>query len=171
MNLFSELSKGNAQALAVLGFAFGFLALLFAGTIWLRWRRFEARWQALLSGNGSSLEQKLEAHLSRLNSLETGHTNLAERVQSLDSRMLSAKRFVGFTRFDAFDDIRGEQSFALAIYDEKGNGAVLSSLIGRADARFYCKELVEGRSEVGLSQEEENAIRHAAYGRRTPTTP
>lgn len=87
--------------------------------------------------------------------------SLTKRIQHLEDDMLSAKRFVGLVRYDAFEDVGGNQSFALAVYDSEGNGAVLTSLVGRQDCRVYCKPLMNGRSERDLSREEQRAISEA----------
>jgi hypothetical protein len=64
-------------------------------------------------------------------------------------------------RYDAFEDVGGAQSFALALYDDQGNGAVMNGIVGRTDCRVYCKPLVAGRSPHNLSQEESRAISEA----------
>lgn len=68
-------------------------------------------------------------------------------------------------RYDAFEEVRGNQSFAMALYDDQGNGVVLSGIVGRTDSRVYCKPLVNGRSERNLSQEEQRAIEEATASR------
>jgi hypothetical protein len=68
---------------------------------------------------------------------------------------------LGLVRYDAFEDVGGSQSFALAIYDENGDGAILTSIVGRADCRVYAKPLVKMQSERKLSQEEQRAINDA----------
>lgn len=75
--------------------------------------------------------------------------------------MTGAKRHVGLVKYDAFEDVGGSQSFALALYDDKGDGALITSLVGRSDCRVYCKPLIGGKSERSLSQEEQRAIREA----------
>ncbi|HVL40209.1 MAG TPA: DUF4446 family protein, partial [Fimbriimonadaceae bacterium] len=85
-----------------------------------------------------------------------------KRIVQLEEKVAGAKRHVGLVRYDAFEDVGGSQSFALAIYDDKGNGAVITSLVGRTDCRVYCKPLLNGRSERNLSQEEQRAIEAAA---------
>jgi hypothetical protein len=86
---------------------------------------------------------------------------LQKRVEDLEDRMTRAKSQLGLVRYDAFDDVGGAQSFALALYDDRGDGMVLSGIVGRMDSRVYCKPLVNGRSERDLSQEEQRAIREA----------
>ena len=54
---------------------------------------------------------------------------------------------VGMARFDAFDDVGGEQSFALALLDANNTGVVVTSLYGRQDCRVYIKGINKGEGE------------------------
>jgi hypothetical protein len=72
-----------------------------------------------------------------------------------------ALRHVGVVRYDAFGDMGGRLSFSAALYDDEGNGLVISSINGRSETRTYAKPLVELCSDHTLSPEEEDAIRTA----------
>jgi hypothetical protein len=72
-----------------------------------------------------------------------------------------ALRHVGVVRYDAFGDMGGRLSFSAALFDDEGNGLVLSSINGRSETRTYAKPLVDLRSDHTLSPEEEDAIRLA----------
>ncbi len=67
----------------------------------------------------------------------------------------------GLVRFSAFQNIGGDQSFALAMLDSKGNGIVMSSIFGREESRIYCKAIKDGKSSYTLSDEEREAIEKA----------
>lgn len=143
-------------ALIALGLA---VAIVVLG---LRYRALERRWTDLLRGaRGENLEELLQAQMRE-------HRVLAERIgrcqaeiDDLGRRFPSCKRFSGLVRFDAFPDVGGEQSFALALYDERGDGFVLSSLVGREGCRVYCKPLKGGHSDRLLSDEERGAVERA----------
>jgi len=72
-----------------------------------------------------------------------------------------ALRHVGVVRYDAFGDMGGRLSFSAALFDDEGNGLVISSINGRSETRTYAKPLVDLRSDHALSPEEEDAIRIA----------
>jgi len=69
-----------------------------------------------------------------------------------------ALRHVGVVRYDAFGDMGGRLSFSAALYDDDGDGLVISSINGRSETRTYAKPLIDLRSEHRLSPEEEQAI-------------
>jgi len=136
-------------------------------TAWLialsrRMKKDTAKWRGLLEGvRGENLERLLQDHLRERMALETRLENTIGRVTELEAKMVRCKRHLGLVRYDAFEDVGGSQSFALSLYDDEGNGVVLSGLIGRSDCRVYCKPIKNGTSERHMSQEEQEAIRTA----------
>lgn len=90
------------------------------------------------------LEEELRESAGLLNRLASGLQNCVQKV--------------GLVRFDAFEDIGGQQSYALALLDANNNGIVLSSLYSRVDNRTYAKPLQQGRSQHNLSEEEQKAV-------------
>ncbi len=128
-------------------------------------RRIRNRFRDLLQGaRGETLELLLQDHLNERLKLQTELQRTQDRVQTLETKMRRTKRHLGLVRYDAFEDVGGAQSFALAIHDDEGDGAVLTSLVGRSDCRVYCKPLAAGKSERSLSDEELEALRQAATG-------
>lgn len=91
----------------------------------------------------------------RLEELQQRHTELKARQELCVQR-------VGFLRFDAFEDVGGEQSFALALLDANNNGVVVSNLFSRVDSRVYAKRITAGQSDHNLSEEERKAVSKAA---------
>ncbi len=138
----------------------------FTFVIAVRLSALRGRMRSLLEGaRGENVERMLYEQLRERVVLEEKLHDVLKRLDSLESRMLGSKRFMGIVRYDAFEDVGGTQSFALALYDERGEGIVLTSLVGRADCRVYCKALVGGRSDRGLSAEEKEAIAIASATR------
>ena len=64
-------------------------------------------------------------------------------------------------RYDAFGDMGGRLSFSAALFDDRGDGLVITSINGRSETRTYAKELVGLKSDHTLSPEEEQAIEAA----------
>ena len=80
------------------------------------------------------------------------------REQAQAGAVPTALRHVGVVRYDAFGDMGGRLSFSAAIFDDNGDGLVVSSINGRSETRTYAKALVDLRSEHSLSPEEQQAI-------------
>ena len=124
--------------------------------------RAERRWAALMRAtDGRNLESILQAHLAERERQEAEIESLGARVRHVEEKARNAKRHIGLLRFDAFDEIGGHQSFAVALVDARGDGLVLSTIVGRETARTFAKAIVGGRSELELSGEERRALREA----------
>ncbi|MBC8064738.1 MAG: DUF4446 family protein [Chlorobia bacterium] len=160
-SVFKSLAANSPQAillLFVLSLALGIAFFLQSRKI----KRLNSRWKDLMDGvKGENLERLLYDHLRERMQIQTQIDGLGERVLILEDKMTGAKRHLGLVKYDAFEDVGGSQSFALAIYDDRGDGALLTSLIGRSDCRVYSKPLMAGKSERSLSQEEQRAIQEA----------
>lgn len=122
----------------------------------------QSRWRELLDGKrGEDLERILHDHLLDRNRLTGRVDQLEVRADTLERKMQRSKRHLGVVRYDAFPDVGGSQSFSMSIFDDNGDGVVVTSQVGREDVRVYAKPLVGGRSDRGLSQEETKALREA----------
>jgi hypothetical protein len=94
-----------------------------------------------------------------------------ERMEQAERRLDGAVAYRALVRYDAYGEMSGRQSTSIALLDATRSGIVLSSIHHRDQARLYAKQVYEGRSELELSPEEEDALRLALEGdgkRRAP---
>jgi hypothetical protein len=143
-------------ALAILGLAAWLLVL----------QRSESRLRSLLrrilSDNGSTgLDEVLAGQATRIEQLATRVDALTALQRELETSTGRSLQKVGVVRFNPFQDSGGDQSFAIALLDQRGSGVVVSSLHGRAETRIFAKQVINGRSTHSLSDEEQQAIREA----------
>jgi hypothetical protein len=107
----------------------------------------------LLAGNASAVERASE----RMAEMEAMHG-------LIDRRTERSLQHIGLVRYNPFDDTGSDQSFALALLDDRRDGVVISSLHGRANTRIFAKPVADGSSSHNLSDEESEAIRIAVEG-------
>lgn len=50
----------------------------------------------------------------------------------------------GVEKYDAFDDVGGKLSFALALLDKENTGLILNAVHSRDNCFLYMKEIVKG---------------------------
>ena len=159
--LLERLTQQTPQLLLGLLLLNAFLLLLVLA-LWRKTKSQTAKWRVLLQGStGDSLEKLLLDHLRDRMELRHQFEAAEARITTLEAKLQTAKRHMGLVRYDAFEEVGGSQSFALALFDDNGNGALVTSLVGRSDCRVFCKPLVGGRSERSLSREEERAMEEA----------
>jgi len=159
------------QLVGLIGLSLSVLLTVFVVVLSMRVKANARRWSDLMKGaSGASVEDLLRDHFARMSSIEDRLGSAEDRLKTLETKMETSKRYVGVVRYDAFEDVGGSQSFALAVYDEKGDGAVVTSMVGRADCRVYAKEIKAGKADRELSTEEQAAIQAAVKGREQPAT-
>ena len=64
-------------------------------------------------------------------------------------------------KYDAFKEVGGKLSFALAMLDQENNGFVINAIHNRDGCYTYIKEIVKGESYIILGEEEKEALRQA----------
>lgn len=130
-----------------------------------RIRRLQERLDGLTRGAaGRSIEATLHAHLDKV--LEVAHEldELSARAAVVEGQSRRALQRVGLVRFNPFEETGGNQSFAVALLDARGDGFVVSSLHARAGTRVYAKSLSGGQADSPLSTEEARAVERALAG-------
>jgi hypothetical protein len=90
---------------------------------------------------------------------------LRHEVAALRREASTALKHLAVVRYDAFGDTGGHLSWSLALLDDHGDGAVLTSIHGRNEARTYAKSIAGWTCEQQLSPEEEEAVTHARRAR------
>ncbi len=140
------------------------LVILNLWFVW-RWQKFQRRWRQLMThSEGGSLEHMLYETLRRVSVMEETLKTHGNHLQHLQSQTNQCLQRVGVVRYDAFPDIGGHQSFALAVMNEHGDGIILSGIHSRQEMRVYAKPLQAHTSPIGLSDEEKQAIHEAKQG-------
>ena len=67
----------------------------------------------------------------------------------------------GIIKYDAFNEMGGKLSFAMALLDKNNNGFIINSIHSREGCYTYIKEIVKGESYILLGEEERQALEKA----------
>jgi len=151
-------------ALAAAGVALVALAGCVALSVSVRRVR---RAQRLLLGEQG--ERDLVAHAAAMQeAFESLREYVEESAARLDGRLAGVEHALRGTiahralvRYDAYNELSGQQSMSIALLDEERSGIVLSCIHHRDQARVYGKQVRGGRGEIELSPEEAEAVRLA----------
>lgn len=104
----------------------------------------------------------LRAHRKDAPKSDVDIGQIVDRLHILEQQAKTAIHAVGIVRFNAFQDVGSDQSFAIALLDAEGNGAVVSTIHARTTSRTYAKPIVRYKSlRHELSKEEEKAVQLA----------
>ncbi len=150
------------------------LLLSVALVVYLFWRtrRIESDYELLIrDSKGQNFAQIVSDNIEQADALLMEVDRLSELYAQALRRMAGAVQHVGVVRFDAFRDLGGMLSFAVALLDDRGNGLAFSSIYGRSESRTYAKPIIERSSSYELSPEEKEAIRLAMQSKELGALP
>jgi len=146
-------------AIAAAGVILALLALFVAVISIRNLRRLRADYAALLSGSEVlSAEQRFAQVVERVAEQGISSQVAGSRLTALEAAAPGAMSRMGLIQFQAFEDVGGGQSSALALLDAVGSGVVITALHARVGTRIYVKRVIEGRGEGTLGTEESAAI-------------
>lgn len=149
---------GIGSALVVLG-GYHFLIAV------PRWQRAQTAvdtHDGLLGGAGAEPATRRVANLeAAAATAERERAGLTARVEALEKVAQSETPRIGFLRYNAFDDVGSDQSYALALLTRDGDGVVLSSIYSREETRTYGKAVTKFQTPQEASSEELKAIAQA----------
>ena len=148
---------------ALAGAAVAVVALIFAIVLAFKLRRMRSAQKAVLGGAG---QRDLVEHAQQL---EKGFTDMRDwveesiehferRMQATEARLDGCVAYRSLVRYDAYNELSGQQSSSVALLDAHRSGVVLTSIVHRDQARLYVKQLREGEAEIDLSPEEQEAV-------------
>jgi hypothetical protein len=111
--------------------------------------------------NGKSLESTILTYLGHVDDLRRHDELISEHALKMDKRLSQAVRNVSTMRFKAFDQNASNQSFAIALTNELGDGVILSSLHHRDHVSVFAKPVSNYESTHDLTDEEQGVLEEA----------
>jgi hypothetical protein len=169
-----ELNRILSNNLALLAAAFGLILLILLIAVIAQSIRLGRAVRAYRSlargGSDASLADVLDLQVRRVEAVGARLEELNSLAGEMEGRTRTSIQHIGLVRFNPFDDTGSDQSFVIALLDDRRDGIVLSSLHGRANTRLFAKPVEGGESSHALSDEEAQAIKIAISGTRPAST-
>ena len=159
-----ELSS-TVGVVALAAAAVAFLALCLSVVLFRQLRRLRADQHVILGEDHADLVSHAATLDASFRTLHDAVTDIAARLDArvgvAEARLDGAIAHCGLIRYDAYNEMSGRQSTSIALLDSSKSGVVLSSIHHRDQARLYAKQVSDGKGELRLSPEEEEALRLA----------
>lgn len=122
----------------------------------------EVRLNKIFAGTKArNLEEMIVLVGKKINQVEEKEIEINKHLVSIDERLNKSIRNIETIRFNPFIDAGSNQSFAIAMLNDEGNGVVMSSLYARDRMSIFAKPIVKGKSEFELSSEEKEVLEKA----------
>ena len=121
--------------------------------------RTRTRLRKVFAGKkAQDLENYIMAIAQELSDMRDDQADMETRTQILEQKIRKSIRGIETVRFNPFADSGSNQSFAVAILNEDGEGVVLSSLYSRERVSVFAKPIAKHGSEYDLTDEEKEAL-------------
>lgn len=144
-----------AAAVVLILFILNIIALVKIG-------KMKKKYNAFMEGkDAKSLEETILNRFKEVDELKVNQELQNKDIQVLKSTILKTYQKFGLVKYDAFNEMGGQLSFALAMLDKKNNGFLLNTVHNREGSYTYVKEILDGKSEINLSEEEAKALSKA----------
>ena len=128
----------------------------------MRLTRLERKYKTFMKGaDAQSLEKVFVRKFAQIDKLYDAKEEHDHDLLFIKKNLDKMFNKYGVEKYDAFDDVGGKLSFALALLDKENTGLILNAVHSRDNCFLYMKEIVKGESYVMLSQEEVEALRKA----------
>ena len=126
--------------------------------------RLNRKYTMFMKGaDGQSLERMFSQKMKEFERLARAKEVNSLELRQMKSVLKKTPTKYGIVKYDAFDDVGGKLSFALAMLDAENTGFILNAIHSRDNCFFYIKEIVNGESYTLLSSEETDALRQAVH--------
>ena len=115
---------------------------------------------AKFDGN-RSIEEVMNRYMKMVKNVNEDNKIIKANILNVERQLNMCVQNIGMVRYNAFDDVGSELSFAIAMLDNEDNGFVINSIYGRTSSNVYAKTIENGTSKVTLSDEEIKAVNKA----------
>ena len=111
--------------------------------------------------DAETLEDLLIKQIEDINLLKIEDKTNKENIRSINRNIRASFQKLGLVRYNAFQGMGGNLSFAIALLDYTNTGFVLNSVHSREGCYMYLKRVDRGQTEVLLGSEEREALEQA----------
>jgi len=114
-----------------------------------------------LGKKAKDLENTIAVLENNITQLKKARENIEKDIVVINTKMKKSIRGLETVRFNPFPDQGSNQSFAIGMLNEEGDGVVFSSLYSRERMSVFAKPIKNSKSEYELSSEEKEVLKRA----------
>jgi len=136
----------------------GIAILVGAGWIFATEKRLK---RFFVGKKAKDLEDTIVALAENIKVLQQSKEKTEKEIIEINGKLRKSVRGLETIRFNPFPDQGSNQSFAMGILNEDGDGVVLSSLYSREKMSIFAKPIKNKKSEYELTNEEKEVLHKA----------
>jgi hypothetical protein len=157
--------------ICILLFVIEIALVVFLTDLSIKYKKMHQNYVAFMKGrDGKSLEKSMLEQFKELTEVSELAKANKKTLVDLNKKVHACYQKLGLVRYDAFQEMGGNLSFAISLLDEEDNGWILNAMHSREGCYTYMKEIIHGQSYLELSKEETEALERAMYQELYETT-
>lgn len=130
----------------------------------VKYNRLKSSYLSFMRGkDGKTLEESFQGKFSEIDTILKVTKQNRQDIVKIAKKMEGDYQKLGIVKYDAFNEMGGKLSFALAMLDGKNNGWIINAMHSREGCYTYIKEILKGESYVELAEEETIALDKAIF--------
>ena len=130
----------------------------------LKYNRLKSSYNTFMKGkDGKTLEESMKERVEEIESILKVTKQNRMEIKEINKKLDRNYQKVGIVKYDAFNEMGGKLSFALAMLDGNNSGWVINAMHSREGCYTYVKEILKGESYVELAEEEAEALDKAIF--------
>lgn len=146
---------------------FSFFLFILSIILLVKNHKLNQKYKKFMQGaDAKNLEGRIIERFSEIDSLKLESKKIKSKIESLTDNLLITYQKIGIVKYDAFKEMGGKLSFALALLNDNNDGFILNSMHSSREGCYtYIKEIIKGESFVVLAEEEKTALEEAINSR------
>lgn len=158
-NVMELLANINPLIYIAIMFVMLIIMLLVTVTLNSKVNRMIKKYEKFMKGkNAEDLDDILHQTLDKMDKIELAHHRSMIKIDEGLNSIGSTYKKMGIVKYDAFKEMGGNLSFALAMLNSENNGFIINTMHGRESSYTYIKEIINGEAYSTLGEEEKEAL-------------
>ncbi|GFI36807.1 DUF4446 family protein [Lachnospiraceae bacterium 50-23] len=130
----------------------------------MKYNRLKSSYATFMRGkDGKTLEESMRDRFSEVDTILKVTKQNRMDIREINKKIEKSYQKSGIVKYDAFNEMGGKLSFAIAMLDSKNSGWIINAMHSREGCYTYVKEIVKGESYVELAEEEAEALDKAIF--------
>ncbi|MCR5503568.1 MAG: DUF4446 family protein [Lachnospiraceae bacterium] len=121
--------------------------------------RITKKYEFFMKGRvAKSLESEIAEMFTENREMKEDIKKALSDIEYIYGVLTTTYRKMGLVKYDAYQQMGGKLSFCLAMLNEENNGFLMNSVHGNDSSYTYIKQIINGESQLELSEEEAVAL-------------
>ena len=130
----------------------------------MNYNRLKNSYNSFMKGkDGKTLEDSMKEKFAEVETMVRITKQNRQDIKDMSRILKRNYQKFGIVKYDAFNEMGGKLSFAIAMLDGNNSGWIINAMHSREGCYTYIKEIIKGESYIELAEEEAEALDKAIF--------